>query len=67
MKHLTGFAEACYDQNTIAELEDALKQRAADKTDCANWGITPTQWRAAISEALDAKRADAEPAQDESD
>ena len=60
MSNLTGFAEACYDTNNIAELEDALNQRAADKTDCQEWKITPTQWRAAIAEALAAKKADAE-------
>ena len=59
MSNLTGFAEACYDENSIAELEEALKLRAADKTDCENWKITPTQWRAAIVEALAAKREDA--------
>jgi hypothetical protein len=59
MTKLTGFAEACYDTNTIAELENALKQRAADKTDCQEWKITPTQWREAISEALAAKKAEA--------
>ena len=58
MSNLTGFAEACYDTNTVAELEEALKQRAADKTDCEEWKITPTQWRAAIAEALEAKTAD---------
>ena len=56
MSSLTGFAGACYDENSIAELEEALKLRAADKTDCENWTITPTQWRAAIVEALAAKR-----------
>ena len=59
MTQLTGFAEACYDTNSIAELEAALKQRAADKTDCQEWKITPTQWRAAIAEALAAKKAEA--------
>ena len=59
MTQLTGFAEACYDTNSIAELEAALKQRAADKTDCQTWNITPTQWRAAIAEALEAKKAKA--------
>ena len=58
-KQLTGFAEACYDTNTVAELEAALEQRAADTTDCEIWEITPTQWRAAIAEALAAKLEDA--------
>lgn len=60
MSNLTGFAEACYDTNSISQLEEALKQRAADQTDCQEWKITPTQWRAAIAEALAAKKADAE-------
>jgi hypothetical protein len=60
MKKLTGFAAACYDVNSAAELEAALKRRTADPADCQEWKITPTQWRAAITEALAAKRADAE-------
>ncbi len=48
------FSAACYDQNSIEELRAALKQRAADKTDCNTWKITPTQWRAEIQTALDA-------------
>lgn len=60
MSSLTGFAEACYDTNSISQLEEALKQRAADQTDCQEWKITPTQWRAAIAEVLAAKKADAE-------
>lgn len=59
MTRLSGFAEACYDQNSVEQLEEALRMRAADKTDCAEWRITPTEWRAAIAEALAAKRADA--------
>ena len=35
-------------------------QRAADKIDCDTWRITPTQWRAAIAEALVAKHEDAD-------
>ena len=60
MKQLTGFAEACYDTNRVEELEAAIKQRVADKTDCETWKITPTQWRAAIAEALAAKLEDAD-------
>ena len=58
MTYLTGFAEACYEQNSIAELKSCQRQRAADKTDCAEWSITPTEWRAAIAEALAEKLAD---------
>ena len=53
------FAEACYDMNTIEELEDALKG-AADETDMKTWGITADEWRDQIELALAEKRADAE-------
>ena len=51
------FAEACYDQNSIAELQEALAG-PADATDCAEWKITPEQWRAEIELALAAKLED---------
>lgn len=57
---LGGFAEACYCQNTASELLEALTLRAADETDCENWGITPGQWRYAIREALESKAFDFE-------
>lgn len=57
MTQLTGFAEACYDQNTEADLVAALAGQA-DETDCKTWGITAEQWRANIEAALAAKRAD---------
>lgn len=60
MTNLSEFAEACYDTNSVSELEEALKQRAADQTDCGEWMISPTQWRAAIAEALAAKKAEAD-------
>lgn len=50
---LGGFAEACYNDNSVSELLDALKSRSADKIDCENWGITPSQWRGAITEAIE--------------
>ena len=50
------FAEACFDQNSIAELEDALAFVAADATDCNTWGISPGEWRRQITLALAAKR-----------
>ena len=53
--NLEGFAGACYDMNTVEDLVEALQQRAADKTDCKNWNITPAQWRRAIKEALETK------------
>ena len=59
MSNFTGFAEACYETNSVAELEEALKQQNADLIDCAAWEITPIQWRADIADALAAKLADA--------
>ena len=52
---LEGFAEACFDDCTVEDLVEGLRERSADKTDCQTWGITPTQWRQAIREALEAK------------
>ena len=49
------FAAACYDMNSIDELTSALDAYApgeADKTDCATWSITPTEWREQIEAAL---------------
>ena len=50
---IDGFAAACYNDNSVSELIEALESRAADKTDCENWGITPSQWRAEIRNALE--------------
>ena len=52
---LSGFAEACYDQNTFGDLIDCLLERTADKADCATWKISATDWRKAIGLALRAK------------
>lgn len=58
MSNLTGFAEACYNMNSIAELEQAFEEPNADASDLEEWGITPEEWFDAIEEALAAKRAD---------
>lgn len=50
---IEGFAEACYNENSVSELVEALKSRSADKTDCENWKITPSQWRGEIKSALE--------------
>ena len=50
---LDGFAEACFNDNSIDELVEGLRMRAADSTDCKNWDITSTQWRRAIISALE--------------
>lgn len=52
---LEGFAEACYDTNTFEDLISALESRTADKGDCKQWNLTPTQWRYAIGQALRTK------------
>ena len=46
------FASACFEQNSIEELIGALSSKSADKADCKEWGITPTQWRESIKLAL---------------
>ena len=51
------FAAACYDQNSIEELELALSG-SADQTDMQTWGLTEKQWREQIAMALEALRAD---------
>ena len=53
------FAEACYNQNSIAELESALAGQP-DANDMAQWGLSADEWREQISTALAAKREDAE-------
>ena len=52
------FAAACYDMNSIADLEHALTFDEADATDCATWNITPAQWREQIELALTSLRED---------
>ena len=45
------FTEACLNDNTIADLREALGG-PADKFDMETWGLDESQWRAAIEEAL---------------
>lgn len=47
------FADACFAQNSIPELQEALSRRSADRTDCAEWRIAPSEWRRAIRTALE--------------
>jgi hypothetical protein len=49
------FAAACYDQKSIEDLIEALSMKRADKSECKNWNLTPTEWRAEIELALKAK------------
>lgn len=52
------FAEACYNQNSIADLEAAL-HAPADPVDMETWGLTEDEYYAQIKLALAAKRGDA--------
>jgi hypothetical protein len=52
------FAAACYEMNSIAELEAAIAG-PADKIDMTTWGLTEQEWRDEIALALKAKRGDA--------
>ena len=52
------FAAACYETNTAAELEAALRG-PANEQDCAERGISPKEWREAVEAALAAKREEA--------
>ncbi len=47
------FAAACYNQNSIQELQDALRN-SPDTTDMKTWNLTPDEWRAQINQALSA-------------
>lgn len=51
------FAEACYDANSIIELEEVLLNDA-DEGDMAQWNITADDWREQIALALTEKRKD---------
>ncbi len=55
MSQETEFKNACYDQNSIEELIEALQAKKADKADMKEWGLTATQWRNAIKTALKEK------------
>ena len=51
------FATACYEDNSIDELHEALTEEP-DEYDCREWGITPEEWTDAIQTALTEKLAD---------
>ena len=53
------FAIACYEQNTLEELRDAVSSMP-DQADIATWGLASTQeWRDAIAAAFAAQLQDA--------
>ena len=53
------FAAACYNDNSIDELEQALID-GPDETDMAGWGLSESEWREQIELALAEMRADQE-------
>jgi hypothetical protein len=57
-KPLTGFAEACYNQNSIDDLIECLEGPHADRADCDEWKLSHQEWREAIADALRGKVAD---------
>ena len=46
------FIDACADTNSLTELISALSGDV-DKTDMATWGLSPSEWRDAITKAVD--------------
>ncbi len=56
---LNTFAAACYDNNSIAELEHAL-ENSPDSADMSEWNLSNAEWRKQIELALTEKRADEE-------
>lgn len=55
---LSGFAEACYDQNSVEDLIESLVGPGYDSVDCRTWALSPGQWRRAIADALLARIID---------
>jgi len=52
------FATACYDMNSIAELQAPHQPADADHYDCLEWKITPDQWSEAIESSLRDKQSE---------
>lgn len=52
------FAAACYEQNSIDELEQALRD-GPDSSDMQEWSLNAEEWRDQVQMALDALRAEA--------
>lgn len=51
------FAQACYDQNKLSELNKQWTGKA-DKTDMKEWGLSVREWKQAVKLAYYAKLAD---------
>ena len=45
------FAAACYEQNSVEELQSAL-EGAADVGEMMRWGLTSQEWREQIALAI---------------
>lgn len=52
------FAVACFEMNSISELESGYCDCYADATDCDTWKIDGHEWHWAIAAALYAKKND---------
>jgi hypothetical protein len=50
------FAAACYDNQTIKELNAAFN-RDADPEECEAWGLSPSEWKENVEMALIALQA----------
>ena len=48
---LDGFSEACHNDNTIAELVEALENSDCE-SDMDNWGIDKSEWTSEIKKCL---------------
>ena len=58
MKHLeNNFAEACFKNNSLKELIEAVKS-GVDAQDCAEWGLTTEAAQKQVKIAIFAKIAD---------
>lgn len=56
---LNTFASACYDDNSIDELEQALID-GPDATDMTNWNLSESEWWGQVEHALAELRAGSE-------
>ena len=50
-KH-NNFAVACYDMNSLSELQESHTPNDADESDMRTWGITAEEWSDALEAAL---------------
>ena len=52
MIELNTFAAACYEQNSMSELLEAL-ENGPDATDMKEWGLSESEWKEQIQLAID--------------